>query len=501
LRVPAADGAAPGARRLASFGGLAGLSIIAAVVLFAACTALMLENREDSLRRDDQMARNLVILAGQTVAREIDQIDGQLRMLQTALQYGAGAVAAPRAGVSGQPGGGLIVVEPDGRLIASSGPASEAKGFLAQVPRLLAEVGPPVDGLSVGGPFKPPGSPVAVLALIRRCAPGQCGGAVAVVAPLSMQSLNATFGRLALGRRGSLVLLTEGGTLILRLPHFRNAIGRVVVSPGDLEGATGTHIVHRERRSGVDHVLRRYSIGQVGDLRLVIAVGVAVSELASGVGLLAAIIGVLVLLLSATIVGLTLVLVREVRRTTEAERDALTANRQLAELARTDQLTGLLNRRGFDEHLSREWRRARRNNRPVALLLLDADNFKRYNDKNGHQAGDGVLRLVSRCITDAIRRPGDIAARYGGEEFAVVLPDTEFEGAGLIAENIRSSIAALALAHEGNGEAGVVTVSIGLSYHEPGRTDSEATLVGSADEALYEAKNSGRNRVVSRRVV
>src|ERR1700710_364841 len=151
MSVQAADGAAPGARRLASLRRLAGLSIIAAVVLFAACTALMLENREDSLRRDDQMARNLVILAGQTVAREIDQIDGQLRMLQTALQYGAGAVAAPRAGVSGQPGGGLIVVEPDGRLIASSGPASEAKGFLAQVPRLLAEVGPPVDGLSVGG--------------------------------------------------------------------------------------------------------------------------------------------------------------------------------------------------------------------------------------------------------------------------------------------------------------------------------------------------------------
>ena len=200
--------------------------------------------------------------------------------------------------------------------------------------------------------------------------------------------------------------------------------------------------------------------------------------------------------LSGGLVALTLLLAREVHRKMEVDRELLSANAQLADLARTDGLTGLLNRRGFDESLAREWRRCQRNGKPISLLMLDADHFKAYNDQFGHQAGDGVLRTLGACISSNIRRPGDIAARYGGEEFVVVLPDTDLAGAGQIGEAIRSGVEALAMPHAES--MGIVTLSVGISFAAPGSADSAEHLVATADAALYESKATGRNRVTMR---
>jgi diguanylate cyclase (GGDEF)-like protein/PAS domain S-box-containing protein len=170
---------------------------------------------------------------------------------------------------------------------------------------------------------------------------------------------------------------------------------------------------------------------------------------------------------------------------------------KLAALAATDGLTGIANRRHFDEELFTEWRRAARDGRSLAVMLLDVDHFKGFNDRYGHPAGDDCLRSVASTIAATIRRPGDRAARYGGEEFAVILPSTEVAGALDVAERVRAAIQAMAVGHEGN-EAGVVTVSIGVAAIAPGpRTALETSLlVGAADLALYEAKRTGRNRVV-----
>ncbi|MBU6498562.1 MAG: diguanylate cyclase [Rhodospirillales bacterium] len=185
---------------------------------------------------------------------------------------------------------------------------------------------------------------------------------------------------------------------------------------------------------------------------------------------------------------------RDVTRQKETELALELAMMELAEQAATDGLTGLANRRRFDEALEREWRRAARAGETVALLMIDADHFKAFNDRHGHQAGDDCLRIIADCIAASIRRPHDLAARYGGEEFAVILPATVEAGAARIAGRICTAVSELNLAHAGAG-AGHVTVSIGLACATPGSETTPAALLESADQALYAAKAGGRNRV------
>lgn len=187
-----------------------------------------------------------------------------------------------------------------------------------------------------------------------------------------------------------------------------------------------------------------------------------------------------------------------------AERDRVkkqleTAKDELAQLAATDGLTGLANRRRLDEVLSLEYRRARRIQGAMSVLLLDIDRFKAFNDRYGHQAGDDCLRQISTIIAKFGRRPGDLAARYGGEELIVLLSQTNASFAEKTAEAIRAAIEALALPHAGNpGCGGIVTASIGVATVETSILPMDANaLIAKADEMLYEAKQSGRNRVVS----
>ena len=164
-------------------------------------------------------------------------------------------------------------------------------------------------------------------------------------------------------------------------------------------------------------------------------------------------------------------------------------------LARTDGLTGLNNRRSFEERLDAAWRFAHRHARPLSMLLIDVDSFKGFNDLYGHSAGDDALVEVARCITQKTRRPGDTAARYGGEEFAVLLPDTDEAGAAGIGEQIRGAVQARQLRHVASSHH-VLTVSIGVATVRGETMTTSRALVNAADAALYEAKDAGRNRVL-----
>jgi diguanylate cyclase (GGDEF)-like protein len=172
------------------------------------------------------------------------------------------------------------------------------------------------------------------------------------------------------------------------------------------------------------------------------------------------------------------------------------ANRQLETMAATDALTGIANRRAFDAATARELRRAARERSPVSLLLFDADNFKKYNDRYGHQAGDAVLKAIAAALHDAEQRPADLAARYGGEEFAMLLPDTDAGGAMIVAEGVRAAIMAAGIEHGGNRH-GVVTVSVGVATIVPGAKATQLDLTKPADAALYRAKEQGRNAAVA----
>lgn len=171
------------------------------------------------------------------------------------------------------------------------------------------------------------------------------------------------------------------------------------------------------------------------------------------------------------------------------------ANRELLRLSSVDGLTGLANRRLFDEFLRREWSRGVRSTNPLALLMCDVDYFKQYNDLYGHPAGDECLRTVAEVLQAGVRRPADLAARYGGEEFAVVLPDTDLAGAEQVAEEMRRNLERRAMPHAG-ALLGMVTISIGVACTVPQRANgSVEQLLGDADAALYQAKEAGRNRV------
>lgn len=170
------------------------------------------------------------------------------------------------------------------------------------------------------------------------------------------------------------------------------------------------------------------------------------------------------------------------------------ANRELTRLSAVDGLTGIANRRQFDEALLREWRRCLREREPLSLLMVDVDYFKQYNDGYGHQAGDECLKVVAGTLRSKLRRPADIVARYGGEEFAAVLPDTASEGAVLVAEAMNSAILQLGIPHEGSA-FGILTVSVGVATLVPAQVEGLPRLLSAADWALYEAKREGRNCV------
>jgi two-component system chemotaxis family response regulator WspR len=182
----------------------------------------------------------------------------------------------------------------------------------------------------------------------------------------------------------------------------------------------------------------------------------------------------------------------------ESQQKLLETNRELQRLTNVDGLTGLSNRRYFNECIDAEWKRAVRAQSSLSILMVDVDHFKLYNDTYGHLAGDDVLKTVAQTIASNFSRSADLAARYGGEEFSVILPETAADDLRSVADKLCRSVEALKLPHSASSTGTVVTISVGGATTVPQRDERFVTLIDGADKALYEAKKTGRNRAVTR---
>ena len=171
------------------------------------------------------------------------------------------------------------------------------------------------------------------------------------------------------------------------------------------------------------------------------------------------------------------------------------ANKQLQKLALVDELTQITNRRGFEQYFNREYRRMRRDKKPLSLIIADVDCFKNYNDFYGHKAGDHCLKQIAQTINSSLKRAGDLVCRYGGEEFAIILPDTDSYGAVHLAETIREQIQKLHIIHESSFVSNIITLSLGIATTTMDTTVSQPDImIETADRALYQAKQQGRDR-------
>jgi diguanylate cyclase (GGDEF)-like protein len=303
-----------------------------------------------------------------------------------------------------------------------------------------------------------------------------------VVTSVSMKFFQQLFDEMQAKSGGVIALFADDGTILARSPHIPTESGDVRMG-GDVQQQmrnptrTGTLTY----LSAIDGVRRRGSYQHLSQFPLTTLVSQSEWDLQSGwrVELRSyAIILACIMVVVGVLGG-----------------RAVKANRMLGAQAMQDGLTGLANRRVFDETIEREFRRMARSGQPISLIMNDIDHFKDYNDGYGHLAGDECLRTIARTIQGCVRRAGDLAARYGGEEIAVVMPGSDAQHASAFAETIRLAVRCLALQHT-RSVHGIVTFSAGVATCMPGQTPGGSqALIGNADAALYAAKDGGRDTV------
>ena len=479
------------------------LGLAVALGMLALGAAMLLDARRDAWHQAEQAAGNLVLALERDITRTISVYDLSLRGAAEAMQQPGIDSVSPeirhtavfdRAATADYLGS-LLVLDAKGGIVAdSTSVVPHAMSFADrdyfQVHRDRADA-----GLFISLPFRSRlrGGDASV-AISRRLAGPDGAFAGVVVGTLRLAYFHDMFARLEVGAGGSITLMRGDGRIIARNPALT-----ADASPDLSKSETAVRFAKGRSgqftaRSGVDGVARLFSYRGIGALPLLINVAVSTDEIYQAWWRKALAIGSALGTLSGAVMALCLLFRREVLRRMAAERALFASAEQLRVMASTDDLTGLANRRQFEAGLTEAWRRAARDQASLALLMIDADCFKAYNDSYGHPAGDLALRGVAGCIRRCTQGPGDLGGRYGGEEFVVLLPGADAAGALATAERIHAAVRALDLPHAG-GPSGRVSVSIGVAVARPRFGEADGLLVREADGALYEAKNAGRDRV------
>jgi len=460
-------------------------SVVTVLGFSAICASVMLDMRhgEESLAR--QSLENLASGIDSDISRNIEVYDLSLRnVASNMLLPELKDVSKPirhlilfdRAATA-KHFGAIEVFDAEGQLIVDAStldplPQNRADEHFFKIHRDDPDV-----GLYISRPTLHRGAYAIVLS--RRIS-GDDGSFRGVVAgSIRFTYFHELFDRLRLGEGDTICVLRSDRTIIMRRPFDLDVIGKKL---SDMPRGKTPTLAEGGAFSGlgpIDDTPRLY-VRVVSSSPLTVVVGKPLTDVLDLWRIEAIRIGAIMMALIVFVLAVTIFTVREIHRRADAEN-------RLEELATTDALTGLRNRRKFDEEIDREWRRALRNKTPLSLLMIDADHFKAYNDTYGHQAGDQVLVGIAICISDSVKRAGDCAARYGGEEFAVLLPDTSAADAMTVAETIRRKVLGW------SAEPAMSTVSIGIASTSPTPALDWALFVNAADKALYAAKAAGRN--------
>lgn len=463
-------------------------SVVTVIGFSTICVNVMLDMRrgEEALAR--QTLENLATTIESDVSRNIEIYDLSLKAVANNMLLPELATVSKTVrhlilfdhATTARHFGAIQVFDAEGRLTIDASTLDPLPESRSEEDYFRVHHDNPEAGLFISRPMLFRGTYSIVLS--RRISDTDGGFLGVVAGSIRFSYFHELFERLSLDPEDTITVLRRDRTIIMRRPFDLDVIGKNLGTRPDWKPENLQVGGSFAGKGPVDATPRLY-VRSGGSSPLFVVAGKPLSAVFALWQKEAYRIGAVVLALALFVLGSTLVLAREIDRRAEAER-------KLEEMATTDALTGLKNRRKFDAVIDVEWRRAMRQKTPVALLMIDADHFKAYNDTFGHQAGDQLLVGIAICISNSVSRAGDCAARYGGEEFAVLLPNTSATEAFGIAEAIRGKVQGW------SDDAATSTVSCGIASLVPAAGMDWSILVAAADKALYAAKAGGRNQSV-----
>ena len=470
------------------------LGILAPLGMLLVSAIMLLDLRRDAWSKAEQTSRNLLQVLDRDIARNIEIIDLSLQGVIDNLKAPDVMAATPELrqrilfdrAATARDMGVMLVLDENGHSIIDAGALPARKVNNSERAYFKVHRQQPGLGLHISEPLVSHLMGTLVLVLSRRIdkPDGSFGGVV--FGTLKLTYFSRLFEDIGIGRQGAINLYLRDGRRIMRYPASDGTIGASFAHAPNFKRFLAEGRGSFVGRTASDGIERHYTFMGVGEFPLLLTVALSIDEVEAEWREKALVISLIVLVLCGLTIGLSLLFGRELRRRTAAQAE-------LALLSQTDALTGLSNRRRFEEVFVRAWEDAARTGKPLSLLVVDADHFKRYNDRYGHAVGDEVLAGLAEHLAASMPRSKDLVFRVGGEEFILLLPNTNAAGALRVAGRVHIEVAKLAIGAAGIG-AGSVTVSIGGATAMPDAAQASTDLYRRADAALYEAKARGRNQ-------
>jgi diguanylate cyclase (GGDEF)-like protein len=465
--------------------------VVIVVCLSALSAVFLIDARRTAWDRASEVASRLAVAVASDMSHNFETLDLSLQAVVENLKHRDIEKLSPELrnlilfdrSATARHLGSILVLDENGVIRFDSRTLTPSPINLADRDYFQIHMRDDAVGMYISRPFIRRTSNDLAIGISRRLSHADGSFAGVVVGTMRLESLRQLFKDVTLGPQSNITLSHMDGTLLMRWPYRPEYIGFDLKNTELYKHLAVSRAGAFETNSATDRVHRLIYYTQIDALPLVVGVGQSTATIYASWNKYAIALGLIISASCLTGIALAYRLFRELKRRSDAEA-------KLAVLAATDPLTGLSNRRHFNEALDREWRRAARHELAIALLIIDIDLFKDYNDRNGHQAGDKLLQSLGSAIGGALMRGGDIGARYGGDEFAVLLPATSVDGAKSVADVIRDEFARACRDPVTNQRG----LSIGISCVVPDAGDDSDSLIKAADRALYRAKQQGRNR-------